>query len=734
MKIKTNKLLLPILLPALSIALSANHAAAQETDNPPPDSAALTLEEITVFARRRAESLQDVPISVTAVTEEQIERRGLTNLTELTTILPNTIIDSQQGGQTTIRIYIRGNGTQDRNSSSDPSVGIYLDGVYLGKNRGVNLDLFDLESVEVLRGPQGTLFGRNTTAGALIVHTKQPDFDDNAFKAETRLGSFGRQDARLYGNLSLSDSVAVNGSIASLRSDGYFTNQVTGNDIGGDDSLSGRVAFRFAPSEDLEFTLGGDYTKIDTTPVGNIVLIDEVNPTGLLGPEGPLFGPGSVIGLPNFYDAFGGLTPGVTTGTLNDPHKVYQNQDGLQDFEIYGLRGNVKYDISDTHELEIISSYRNHSEVEMLDFEGTSIPIADSSLAEEYSQLSLEAKISSNNSGPYNYTAGATYFENDSESRQAADISDFTGDSMSVYGEATYDISDKTAVFAGVRYVADDRSISRFIAATGTTTDISDTSSGFAGRIGLNFQSNEDLLLYGVYARGYKSGSFNLFPPGNAAEGAFDPETVDSFEVGFKSELFDNRVRFNTALFYAIYDDLQVITVDSPIVSATILNAGESTSYGIETEINYILTDHFRLSGTLGLMDASFDDDKVVLGLQNREIPLSPDATGSLSVNYENYLSGLGAQFTAGLTAAYRSDYANGVGDGQTPNQYIEPSRWLLDANMGLEFDKVYVNVIVKNLTDKDYFAQVLPLDSLGIAPATAGAPRSVEVSLGVRF
>lgn len=707
-------------------------APAPVAEQPAPD----RLDEIIVYSRRRAESLQDVPIAVTAFTPESIEQRGIGRLTQLTSVIPNVIIDTQSNGPNAIRVYIRGNGSQDRNSSSDPSVGIYLDGVYLAKNRGVVLDLFDLEGVEVLRGPQGTLFGRNTTAGAILVRTRQPDLDRSSLSAEYRFGDFGRSYIRIAANLALSDKVAVNAAFIRRASDGYFHNEVTGNSLGTDNTKAFRATVLLAPDDRARLALTVDYTRIDAVPWGSIAYLPELNPNGVFGPASP------VPPIRARIAAAGGITPGVTTGSLEDPFRVFQERDGRQDFEIWGFRAAGEINFAN-HRLEVISSYRQHREKEELDFEGTSIPLLSSNLAEDYHQVSIEAKLESGFDGPLNYTVGTLYFENRSSASQEVGTSGgprniFQGSSAALYGEATYELSDRLGLFAGARVVEDKRRINR-VARPAPLEYLSRDASftGWAGRAGVNFKASDSALVYGLWARGYKSGSFNFFPPAppagdGANEKAYRPETADSFELGLKGDLFDQRLRLNLALFYAIYTDLQVVTVDRPAAALTFLNAGRSTSSGLEAEPTAILGSGFRFTGTLGLLDAKFDNDRVVSGLKNKIVPLSSKVTGSATLNFDRTIEPIKARLTAGFTGAYRSSFANGVG--ANPRQYLEPGRWVTDANIGLQRGPVYTNIVARNLLDKRYYASVLPLDSLGIAPATIAEPRTFEVSIGVRF
>jgi iron complex outermembrane recepter protein len=631
---------------AIALALSSA-ALAQDTDSDERESGqqSAELDRIEVTARRREEDLSDVPISVTAISGQQLSDIGAQDITILKQTVPNTTLEVSRGTSSTLTAFIRGIGQQDPVAGFEAGVGVYIDDVYLNRPQAAVLDIYDVERVEVLRGPQGTLYGRNTIGGAVKYVTRRLSHTPSA-TIRGSLGSFSQRDLVVSGEAPIGDGFAIGGSIASFNRDGFGTNLNLNEDNYDKDVLAMRLSAEWTPTPELFIRLAGDYYEDNSNPVGGHRLI-----------------PGLFSGAPvldNVYDSRSGIT---------GDHYV----------EAFGASLLVEYDINPNLTFKSITAYREDESVQQIDFEA--LPAADVDVPAIYEndqfsqefQLAFDTRRVSGVAGFYYLEANA-YTEFDVLLGTTGDLIGLPGlnaytlgdvdtETWSVFADASFDLADFLGLETGLelsvggRYTRDKRT-SRVLRQTfiggnspafggqgvpiETTSDFegSNTFTDFSPRVSLAWKPTLDHNLYVSYSQGFKGGSFDprgatTAAPDITGDGqvteediflfmSFDPEEVDSYELGWKARFAGGRINTALAFFYSDYTDIQVpgsIGVDttgdgiSDTFTGVTTNAGSATVKGVEFEGSAVLAQDLLASGdtlsttiALGYIDAGYDE------------------------------------------------------------------------------------------------------------------------------
>ncbi len=743
-------------------------------------------DEIIVTARRREESLQDVPIAVSAFSGEALEMRGALDLTDIGNITPNTTLETSRGSNSTLSAFIRGIGQQDPVSGFEPGVGIYLDDVYLNRPQAAVLDIYDVERIEVLRGPQGTLYGRNTIGGAVKYVTKRLPQEVSVAVRGT-VGTYGQADGVITASAPIGDIVRVGGSFARLSRGGFGDNLTTGLENYNKDVWAARGTIELGGyGAPVSVRISGDYSRDKSDPRGGHRLI-----------------PGLLSGAPVLDDVYD------TRGGLVDPK---------QDIKAYGLAMNISVDLSESLTLRSISAWRKDDTFTPIDFDA--LPAVDVDVPGGYfnEQISQEVQLLVD-AGPLNGMIGAYYL--DATADTLFDVRLFTTlngltaftnaavdtETYAVFGDFTYDFSDQLSLSVGGRYTWDTRTAniqrqnylgggSPFFGGAGVPFGAASTNfSGkrsfnkFTPRVSVSFKPTPEHNIYASYSQGFKGGGFDprgvgANAPdlnGNGIRGendevaaflSFRPESVDSYEVGYKGNLFDGGLTFALAGFYADYTDVQIpgsvacIVGGLPSFCGVTSNAGKATFKGVELEFNARLGENFatdgdrlNLLGAVGYIDAKFDEYITNIAnvptdvAQFRQIQNTPDWTASATLAY---MTPVGAgRLNLGTTLSYRSS----TNQFEIPNPYIDQSGYaLLDASIVYTSpdDKWSIGIHGKNLTDKQYKTSGysfiagnattgvptlgvngLPIASLGregTLTAFYGNPRQVFVTAGLKF
>lgn len=779
---------LSALMGGVSFLAVAGGAAAQ---SPPPDPDGSTqLREIVVTAQRREEQIQDVPIAVTAVDEVAIERLNARDIRDLTAAVPNLVLSEVSIGPSMSQVSLRGVNSQDPEKSFDPAVGVFVDGVYLGTSAFNLLDSFDLQRVEVLRGPQGTLFGRNTTGGAINAFRTEPTGELGG-KARVIVGTAERLDLQGLINFPIVEDVLA-GKLTAVRQkdDGIYENKAGGSE-GARDRWAASGALRFTPSDRFEATLIYDHAEDDSDltpyaprgiPVFSPIPVEITQTTfPVAATVNPGFGPDP------FCTAPGGRCE-ETVSSVTDPH--------FQESSLDALTLNATYDLSDTFTLDAVLGWRQSEEEVYIDFDGTDRTIFNARREQEYEQRSAEVRLTSNFEGPLNFVAGYFYFDSEYTLKQAikldlrmvgtpvpletlylngsGDEDEHEATTSAIFLQGDYKITPTLTLTLGGRYTWDEKTI--FTAFKGAARAPSvpysilegvlprpTTSSGgasvsfeeFTPKIALNWKPNDDVLLYASYSRGFNAGGFSA-RAGTVVDvtRAFQPEFINAYEVGLKSDLLDRRLRLNAAVFLNDYKDKQeeVIQPAPPptATSTTVRNAANARIAGVELEAVLLVTDQFQIDAAFGYMDAEYEEFPSFLStaqysstppqpagtlipadLSSLRLRRTPEFTGSLQPTYTAPLSfgTLSLNGTARYTAVQYSEIFNNY-RGEIPAQVI------FDASASLEFggpdqETWRLTIFGKNLSDEQNFTS---FTNSVVDFGAVQAPRTWGLELQARF
>ena len=631
-----------------SLTFSANSFAQSEEDQ-----SFTGIEEIIVTARKKEEPLQETPVTITALTDAKIQKLYATDLQDLGMSVPNLLINTAASGSFTnsAAVFMRGIGNSDIDSTIDPPIGIFIDGVYVPRSSNSNLDLFDVEQVEVLRGPQGTLFGRNTTAGAIVVRSKRPTGEFGA-KARLTMGDYGRRDLRVAVETPLSDTVNAKISILQQKSDGFYKAKYQTHpdysvpaqmgyeydgdyeDTGGDDVFSVRPMLEFNPSETFKLTLIGEYSKDRSQP---IPAINASKPNQVLS---------RVYGRP---------------GTGYQSNVILNFGPGYIHADIKGLTAEAIWEL-DSGTLTSITNYRETEYQMREEIDWTDAPMFGIVRTEPHEQKSTELRYNTDLSDRLSLTAGIYLFEQEYTLRRdtyintsgafLAHIIGVTSQSheqQSLFADLTYALNDRLNISFGGRYTKEEKSFMQKPFSVGNVAaEIykDDEWSNFGPKVGIDYQIDEDKMLYATLARGFKSGGFNGRGGTPTTLGPFDEESVDALEIGLKAD-WGSTLRTNIAFYLMRFEDLQrtvirpLINCGCPNPQETITaNAAEAEIKGIEIEIEWVPSDNFNLGIALAFNDAGYEEyfaDVFGTGAQDySNLPLqnAPDITAAVNMSY----------------------------------------------------------------------------------------------------
>lgn len=714
---------------AASTALAGGATAARAQDSGSVEGG---LEEITVTARKQAENLQSTPISITAFSTERLEAQGITQISRIQDFTPNLTfanIPSNSGIASNAAVYIRGIGQNDFAPTVEPGVGIYIDGVYLGRTAGGVFDLIDVASVEVLRGPQGTLFGRNTIGGAINLTTIQPD-DQVRAKFDVKYGTDDLVNVRAMVSGPLADGLYAKVSGGISRQDGFVDAPALGVTFGNKDTQTIRGALRFAPTgSPLEITLAGDYTRdkshgapvvvtgIDPTASGSFVTLQNLIASGLTNPASC-------------------LAPAAITNTACYNQRLYSRDtnyatgETFSDLELWSASLTVSYDVTDTMQLKSITALRRINGTFAQDRDGSNLDINyvyDEFTQKQFSQefqvvgKAFEDRLS--------YVGGLYFFKEKGQDINPIDFLVVHAQSGGYYDyknwaaflQLGYEIVDGLTLTGGIRYTDDKKSYlpDQYVISTlepflsippGTRIVPYEWADAkvkkWTPMVNLSWQATPDLMLYGSFSQGFKGGGYTqrIFPP-EASLPSFRPETVDSYEAGFKLMALDNVLRLNGAAFYTDYNDMQLLVADASRVGPFITNAGKARIQGFELETNLAPGSGLRLNAAVGLTDAKFKDlDSGVQGLTlDSKFVFVSKWTISGSAEKEIDLATAGT-VTPHLDWSYRSGFytnANGI---NTPELY-QPGYSVFNGNIRWQDEDKHLSLTfgVDNIGDKKF-------------------------------
>lgn len=715
---------------AAIVALMASPAMAQDAPAAAPEAAAVNEGDIVVTARRREETLLDVPVAVTAFSASKLERTGAVDLTDLQNVTPNTTLKNARGTNSTLAAFIRGVGQQDPVPGFEAGIGIYLDDVYLNRPQAAVLDIYDVDRIEVLRGPQGTLYGRNTIGGAVKYVTKRlPDHFEATLKAT--YGSYNQADGIISVSTPINDMVRIGVSGARLTRDGFGKNTYLGIDNYDKNIWAGRGTIEFeSPDSRLFVRITGDYTEDKSNPRNGYRLI-----------------PGIASGAPVQANVFD------TRAGLNNPK---------QNIQAGGLSMTASAELTDHLTLKSISAWRKDRSFTPIDFDA--LPAVDVDVPAVYrneqtsQEFQLHYKSEKLNGLIGYYYLGAkasTTFDvllsTTSPGFNANTKGDVRTETSSIYGDFTYDFTPQISLSLGGRYTWDQRQSYIFKASYlgmsadfggnplllgAPSTDFRGTANfkRFTPRASISFKPVEGHMLYASYSEGFKGGGFDprgsgtSAPVSNPAPGAkasyqdiynylsFDPEVVKTYEIGWKGAAFDRRLTWALDGFYSDYSNVQVPGSVGCLIGGVqsfcgiTTNAAKATIKGVELETNATLARDFAgpgsslyFAGTLGYMQAKY---KTFIGptgtdvAKDRVFQNTPDWTLSGTLG-GNVRVGSGS-VNASTVLSYRSL----THQFETASPFLDqPAYTLWDAHLTYTFGngRYSIGVHGKNLTNKIY-------------------------------
>jgi iron complex outermembrane receptor protein len=726
------------------------------------------LEEIVVTARKVSENLQDVPVSVTAFTAGSLEKNGITNVSQIGEYTPGLVIDFTSpisGSTASVSTFIRGIGQSDFLLTIDPGVGIYVDGVYVARSVGGLVDLLNVERIEVLKGPQGTLFGRNTIGGAISIVSQKPG-DEFAFKGEATIGRYNRRDLRLTVDVPLIEDKLLSSLSFSMKNrDGYahripFTGPHAGDiqylpaarqnsdELGNENNQSVKGIFLLKASEDLEATLIVDATRTrESSPASKLfnVYPGATQLSGLydacIAGLAPLSMCGPAHNLNVDADPDNDRTPYDGRFITNDPFTTYATGPNFSDLDLFGISLTMDYQLSDVVALKSITAYRELSALFGRDGDNSPLTMDHTSNRYNHKQFTQEFQLSGLAfDSRLKWLTGLYYFQEKGRDNvfvplgglpflNLDELNLVKNTSYAAYGQATYNLTEALSFTAGLRYTKETKRYTpihkELVSGVLLIPDVqarqkfTDTSP----RFGVEYRWNENLFTYVSASRGFKSGGFTgrTVDPQPAAR-PFKPEKVWAYEVGFKSNLLDDRIRFNGAAFYTDYSDLQVVNQEG--ITPITVNAGKARIKGVESELVALLFEGLRLTGNLAYTDAKYREisDPFATINVNSKFANTPKWSSNVALDYTYDLeSGASVNFHGDWS--YNSKIYNNAEN--TP-ALTQPGVHLFNASLTYAHkdDHWQLTFGGRNLSNKLYIVSGFDQPGVGFTEGTYARPR----------
>lgn len=729
---------------AISSLLGLATAVAAQDQAPATGAGIRELEEVVVTAQRRPENLQDVPIAISAVSSERIEQLHATRLTDLAGVAPGLVMDRGSANDT---VTIRGVGGGGRNIGFGGRAGVYLDGVYIGQSSALNQPMLDIERIEVLRGPQGMLFGRNSVSGAVSIVTRPPGEEFEA----SLLAAAGNESYHKYSLVAnaplIEDRLLAKIAFADEQRDGFTKNLYSGDRvIGSLDLQSWRLGLRALPSDALTIDLFVDYTQDDSFRSG----------------------PESISGL--------------TGGGLTDPNapkdfETNTNTPRIKEARNKGVNLNVTYDLANGATLTSITAYRESELFVQADNDYSPADFVLTRYDDAFDQFSQELRIASAADQRARFVAGLFYLDEKAETDRRAGwgaaspglglglvantwtpaAARIDTQSYAVFGSFDFDLTDRWTFNSGLRYTREERDL--LFNLDGSTSGLVGiaTLDGFRDdesedhltpSVGFTFAASDTVNLYLRYAEGFKSGGWNVdFLNNNQVQDldgngrvdfAFLTEEVKSYELGAKAEFLDRRLRANVAVFQADYEDYQInrfMQFPGGITVIQLSNATEVDTTGVELSLEVLPVERLLLTLDAAYIDATFDSfpggGAAGADASGNELPFAPKWSGSVSAQYGIPLGAWDSELVLFGQYTYRD--ATYAGQENLPTQELEVRR-LLNARVSLEIgDRWVVSAFGNNVLDEDYLTNQTR-DFFGTRFVERGDPRTYGLEVSVHF
>lgn len=738
------------MLPSIAWAQDAQPAAATKK---------ATLDTVTVTARKREETLQEVPVAVTAFTSEALDKLQVEDLGDLDAQVPNLTVYAARGSSSTITAYIRGVGQSDPLWGVDPGVGIYMDDVYVARPQGALLDVFDVDRIEVLRGPQGTLYGKNTIGGA-IKYVSRPLTPDLQGFGSVTVGNYGQRDfkAGIGGGLGGNDALRARFAVADLHRDGFGENLVTGAQVSDKDITAFRMSVGAFVTDDFDLQFNLDH--VDDT--------SGVRAAQMLAPN--RFAPSIFAPNPNAPE---------NAPLPNNRYNVRNGMPNVNDTTMLGVSMTANFRMNDAVDFKYIWAKRESDTETNIDFDTLQSKTADVKAFYNDEQITNELQVNYDAGGRARGVMGIYSFDGFAGGQVLNNFFNLSfGDtqgtvytqSTAVYADWTFDLTDKLKLDVGARYTDEDKhavvvnrcysndTFSTLANCAGLGTPIA---AGFDKRINfkntspkisLDYQITDDLMVYGLATRGFKSGGYNIRAQATAVPRSAEPfqdEQVDSYEIGTKMGLLDQSLFLNAAYFHNKYDDIQLsVFTEYTLPNGTkaffgdFTNAGSATVQGLELEYQWLAGEHFTLSGNLAWLDAQFDEYmfKGFNIADQQEFTNAPDFSGAVNFEYRTPVGDMG-EVSARLTYAYQSEVTATTEITRDPvtgvvtDPITQDGYGYLNAGVTWAIDDHW-SVVAQgtNLTDKEFLTTGYVIPALGVRTGFYGNPRQYSLTVKYSF
>ncbi len=676
MQKQTSKRYQSFFITAISLVLFSGVPFMAVAGDDSSDRQATTLDTVTVTAQKTEENVQDVPIGISVFSDIDMEDKEIHTIGDISYYIPNFHFnDFDVASATTIR------GISAEPATMSSAVALYVDGVPLTNSLGFNILLEDIERIEVLRGPQGTLYGKNAEAGVINVITKQPD---NTFtgKLGATIGEDNRQEAILHLKTPIiQDKLYMGISGKYYGKDGFMKDHQTGKIVDDEQHYFGKFHLRATPTDRLEMSLIASRYKIDN---------DELK---------------------------------QNLSLYEDPKIFYGNLAGCKENTDDSFALSIRYDF-DHFMLESISSYKKLDQYMVFDFDRTPAKIMDSESDFEHKTISQELRLSGQISKLKWLVGGlVNKFENQAEYKFFSDdpmmdgtgvFNDITEKNFGLFAHLNYAFTDRLNLIGGIRYDKDEISLNENTFGLQGDKNFSNISP----KIALEYKINPAVMTYASIAKGYKSGGYYALPTG-IYPNTYDNETLWNYEAGVKSELFDKKLLLNGSVFYMDVQDKQIMTIPDPVASY-ISNAASVTSYGFELDGSYKITRNFNIFASFGYNEAKFDEFEDFFGNhKDNYLPNAPKYNYSLG----GVFRGLGGFYASADIRGYAKTYIDPT------NEYFNKAYELVNAKIGYEWDRFDLYVYADNLFDKKH--------NFGMFQGTQirlSSPREIGVKLTWRF
>jgi iron complex outermembrane receptor protein len=678
---------------------------------------AAAAEVITVSAQRRTEELQKVPLAVTAVSAIELEAKQIRRLDDLRMEVPNVIIEPATGTSSAAKVFMRGVGTDESLFTADPSVAIYIDDTYIARATGALFDVFDLQRVEVLRGPQGTLYGRNATGGAVRYITKKPNGEPR-LQADARIGNLGRLDVQLSGGGRLGEAVAVSFGVMSKTRDGYLQDITNNRKVNDEDVKGARLGLAFDLSASTSARVSLDKLRQRSGPQYASGVLDPAKAAQYNRPVN---------------NADGNLLTIETNLTA-----------GKNDLDQTGLSVSTATDLGNVEWRNILSS-RRMSNLLYIDLDGTAQTRFHLLQDQTQKQTSFESQLVSTGKGALSWTGGVFLFTETNTQPTRQDIFAVGGvntvgqktTATALYGQADWRFDPVWKATGGLRYSRESKNFSiDAIRADGTPNfnfQKKDSWTRWDWKLGVDAQLSASTLAYGSATTGFKSGGFNGRAGSVAQAGiVLKPETVLTYELGAKTSWADGAVRLNGNLFRNNYKDLQLTAFDANGVS-NLINATSATIQGLELDLAAQLTRAWNVSLNLGTLDAEYKGYSAANAatFSGKQLKQAPKLQYGIGTGYRAGVAGGTLQLNAQLK--HVGDHYQNLAN----SELIKTKAYTV-ADVRAAFEPAgtawSAGLWVKNLGNKQYYTGAFDIAGIGIASAYINVPRTYGVDLRYRF